>query len=63
MCAFGDKNIKQQQQKQQHINHNFEGLYSMLVNHHTCVVLRYGVPHIDSWNCSKLMHIYIYKHT
>ena len=44
MCTCGDKNIKRQEQKQQHNNHNFECLYSMFTNHgNICVVLRSSV--------------------
>ena len=32
----------------------------MFGNHHVCVVLRFSVRHIGSWNCPKLMHKFKY---
>ena len=50
------QNIKRQQQKQQHNNHDFEYLYSIFANHHICVVFLSSLRHIDSWNCPKFIY-------
>ena len=48
---FWRQNIKRQQQKQQHNNHNFECPYSMFTYRHIYLVLRWSVRHIGGWNC------------
>ena len=53
----------QKHQKQQHNNHNFECLYSMLTNLQICVVVRCSVRHIGGWNCPEFMHKSKYNET
>jgi hypothetical protein len=52
MCTCGNKIIKQQKQKQQHIRM----FVFMFFNYRICVVLRYSVCLIGSWNYPKVRH-------
>ena len=56
MCTCGDKNIKREQHKQQHNDHNFKYLYFTFANHHVGVVLQSSVCHIGGQNCPKALH-------
>ena len=53
MCVYKDQTITSKSITQQP---NFESLYSMFANHHSCIVLSFNVCCIGNLNSLKFIH-------